>query len=423
MSGTGESIVAGVSAEGRATTSGEQPAAPPRKALKFTTTSKQFVLETENKPNDNKTAVPQLLEQLRPDHAKVPVPNAHSILTPTVFHQPMMPNGQQLMQGLPGMIPMGAMFVGAPQPMGMISPYPMLGAMGMAIPGPIILGPLPAPQLIPPGAFIQAPIHSQQQPMQQFQAHTHQQRQMPVPFIPAGMQMPVPVPENGAHPAQDYDSEEEELTLEEMMKALAEQGELNVSPHVHNQISPGEQAPEEMKMTQDLAAFVSTLTEADYEKLYAAYLEECEGRQEHNFRDNFSDRHTYSGIADYKSESSSDDENEAANKAQFTGVGHPHRWDDDPAAEARRAEIKKSFFKADCSGCECCKGFAMACAGAICASLGVCHCVYRLQCEETGDELDKVFISERQSCECCKGLVYKCVCVAEKKKDNCHCIS
>lgn len=422
MSGTGDGSVVDVSEQGAKTAVGEQQPAAPRKALKFTTTSKQFVLETDNKAKDNKSAVPQLLEQLRPDHAKPTVPNAHSMLTPTVFHQPMMPTGPQLLQTLPGMIPMGPMFVGPPQPMGMLSPYPIMGGMPMQIPGSILLGPVPGPQLYPPGAFVQAPTHNQQQQqMQLLQAQANAQRGVTAPFMPMPVPMPMPTVVNAPQPVADPESdEEEELTLEEMMKALAEQGELNVSPHVHNQISPGEEAPQEMKMTQDLAAFVSTLTDADYERLYAAYIEECETKQEHNFRDEGSDRHTYSGIADYKSESSDDEE---ANKGEFTGVGHPHRWDDDPEAEARRQEIKKNFFKEDCKDCECCKGFAMNCSGAICASLGVCHCVYRMQCEETGDDLDKVFISERQSCTCCKGLVYKCACVLEQKKDNCHCIS
>jgi hypothetical protein len=370
-----------------------QQALPARKPLKFTTTSKQFVLEDENKMKDNKP--PQLLEQLRGDPQKPQLPNAHSlfIMPPNVIPQQMPFGGHPYMS---------MMYPGA-QPVFM-SHVPIMGPMGHVgmMPGSIVLGP-PIPVASAHQVNTQPAVSGVNGP--RVSASPFIPAQMPPPFVPQSQQ-------------QEADPEEdEELTLQQMMEALIEQGELNVTPSIYNQIVPGEEAPEEMKMNPDLAAFVSTLKEEDYENFMTAYLEACAVKQEHSFGDGSSERHTYSGIADYKSESSDNED-----QPDPTGAGNPVQWQDDPEAQARRAEIKKNFFKPDCKDCECCKGYAMSCSGAICKSLNICHCVYRQQCEEAGDELDKVFIQERKDCSCCSGLVYKCPCVANLKKDNCHCI-
>jgi len=366
---------------------------PARKPLKFTTTSKQFVLEDENKMKDNKP--PQLLEQLRADSHKHQVPNAHSL-----FVMPSNVIPQQMAYGGPTYMPM--MYQGA-QPVFM-SPVPMMGPMGPVgmMPGSIVLGP-------------PIPVGSQHQMnTQPAVSGVHGPRVTAAPFIPGPMPAPfMPQPQH----QQEDPEDDEELTLEEMFQALVEQGELNVAPNIYNQITPGQDAPEEMKMNPDLAAYVSSLKEEDYENLMTAYFEACAVKQEHSFGDGSSERHTYSGIADYKSDSSDNED-----QPDPTGAGNPIQWQDDPEAQARRAEIKKNFFKPDCEDCECCRGYAMNCSGAICKSLNICHCIYRQQCEETGDELDKVFIQERKDCSCCSGLVYKCACVSSQKKDNCHCI-
>lgn len=384
----------------------EKGSAPPRKALKFSTQSKQFVLDEENKIKENGAGnAPNLLEQLRPEHHKVP--NAHSMITPSVFHPHVLPMHPQMMSG---MIPMGSVLLGQPQPIQLVPQYGMMQPVGMPIPGSMTFAPIQSAGYMPGAQMIAVQSQGIPSQHQQHVGISNIPRAMAAPFVPVGF--------SGQPQPTEAEDEDEELTLEEMMQALVDNGELNVNPKVRNQIVPGEEAPEEMVMNPDLAAFVSSLTEADYESLMTAYMENCAVKQEHSFGDGSSHHHTYSGIADYKSESSEDEQLPGP-----TGAENIHQWRDDPEAEARRNEIRKNFYKADCKDCECCKGFAMRCSGPICKSLGLCHCLYRLQCEEMGDDLEQVFIREQEHCTCCKGLVYRCVCVSAQKKDNCHCVS
>lgn len=79
-------------------------------------------------------------------------------------------------------------------------------------------------------------------------------------------------------------------------------------------------------------------------------------------------------------------------------------------------------FNADCTSCQCCKGFVNSCSGDMCKTLGVCHCMLRKEKEEESTTKGGIFHAERANCTCCRGYIYACKGAACVHEGQCKCV-
>lgn len=77
---------------------------------------------------------------------------------------------------------------------------------------------------------------------------------------------------------------------------------------------------------------------------------------------------------------------------------------------------------AECSNCNCCKGYPYNCQGSICQELGTCHCYMHNEKEAERKIVNKYF-RERESCQCCRGYVYGCKGATCNQNGFCFCSS